>query len=203
MGRLLSRLPRVQIPLTRVSYAQREGVRHAHQQRQGVREQRRVVFCVWGRAERLRLRLRANAERLLSSAGEVTVTVSASPNFDGVSDSRTLTATAEADSYTLRCVLGLSSNTVFASFGGSAVTIARLRYASRYVEMISDDDRSSRITFGSTDTTVLLVSGAGRRQPQQNSPNLTPLQVSAAMCDGQSVSHSGINANLQHLSLVH
>ena len=50
--------------------------------------------------------------------------------------------------------------------------------------MISDDDRSSLITFGSTDTTVLLVSGAGRRQPQQNSPNLTPLQVSAAMCDG-------------------
>ena len=103
--------------------------------------------------------------------------MSASPNFDGVSDSRTLTATAEADSSTLGCVLGLSSNTVFASFGGSAVTIARLRYASRYVEMISDDDRSSRITFGSTDTTVLLVSGAGRRQPQQNSPNLTPLQV--------------------------
>ena len=69
----------------------------------------------------------------VSSAGEVTVTVSAPPNPDGISDSRTLTATAEADSYTLGWVLRLSSNTVFASFGGSAVTIIRLRYASGYM----------------------------------------------------------------------
>ena len=138
----------------------------------------------------------------VSLVGEVNVTVSVSPNPDSISDSKTLTTMAEADSYTFEWVLGLSSSTIYASYGSSVGTIARLRYASGYLETISDSDRSTLITFESTDRTTLLVSGAGMLQPQQNSPHLSPLQVSALFCDMQSVRHSGIYVNLRHSSPV-
>ena len=146
----------------------------------------------------------AGAVRTLSvsSPGMVTVTVSASPDPDGVSDNRILTATASADSYTFEWALGLSSNTVNATFGSSVDTTVQLRYSSGYLETVATVDRPSLITFTSSDMATLPVGATGMLQPQQNSPNLSPLQVSAVMCDGQSVSHSDVYVNLRYSSPV-
>jgi hypothetical protein len=138
----------------------------------------------------------------VSSLGEVVIGVSASPNPDNTSDTISLTAVAEADSYTFEWALGLSSSTVYATVGSSVGTSMRLHYSSGYVETISNGDRPSLITFSSSDETTLLVSSTGMLQPQTNSPNLSPLQVAALLCDGQNVSHSGIYINLQHSSPV-
>ena len=138
----------------------------------------------------------------IPSAGGVNVMVSASPNPDGVSDSTTLTATAQADSYTFEWLLGLPSSTVYASFGSSVSTTARLVYSSGYTETIITGDRPSLITFTSSDESTLLVSGAGTLQPQQNSPDLSPLQVSALLCDGQSVGPTDVYVNLRYSSPV-
>ena len=56
------------------------------------------------------------------------------------------------------------------------------------------------VTFGSSDAATLVVSGTGALTPQQNSPNLSPLTVSAELCDGQVVGPTSVYVNLRYSS---
>ena len=134
---------------------------------------------------------------VVSSAGAIVVTVTPDPNPDGVNASLSLVAVAEADSYIFDWSLGLSASTVRTTYLGYHPTSPMLMYSSGYSETVAPADRPSLIVFDSSDTATLAITNIGQLQARQNSPALSPVQVSAQFCDGTSSGPSTVFANLQ------
>ena len=124
----------------------------------------------------------------VSSAGSFVIGVSALPNPDGLLDSTSLTAIAEADMYTFEWSLGLTERTVSQAYLEMHTTTAKLLYASGYTEAMSDGEKSALIVFGSSQPETLVVSEHGALQPLKN--DMATVNISAAMCDGQRVAAS-------------
>lgn len=133
----------------------------------------------------------------VSAAGLVNVTVSPTSNPDGLSATRALSAVAAPDSYTFGWTLGLTANTIKSTYLGFHSTTPTLVYGSGYTETVSLADRSSLISFSSSDTTTIAVTSTGQLQALQNSEGQTATQVSAQFCDGSIVGPVDVYANLQ------
>lgn len=133
----------------------------------------------------------------VTSAGAVSVSTQPQPNpSTPVShDTRILMANAAADAYTFSWDARLASqSTLSAVYAAQHWTHATLQYAD-YTEVLSDGEKETLVTFGSSDSATISVSASGRLQAMQNSE--APLDLSADFCDGQSVLKSGVSANLQ------
>ena len=131
----------------------------------------------------------------VDSPGPAIIVVRPSGDVSVVAEA-SVTAITEVDSYTFEWDVGLVSSTVRTVYGGAHSTTARLRYASGYVETISDADRAGLITFESSDEATLAISATGELQPTQNSMDLQSVRALATFCDGQSVTQGAIYANL-------
>ena len=132
----------------------------------------------------------------VSMSGVVSISVVPSPDADGVADSTTLTAVAEADVYTFGWSLGLTASTVRTAFEASHPTTATLTYASGYVEVISEADKPSLIAFASSDPTTLDVTATGSLVPMQNTMHNETVVVSSTLCDGQATPPTSLHVNL-------
>ena len=132
----------------------------------------------------------------VSSAGSVTITVQPQPNPEATVASQTLSlsAHATADGYTFGWNPQLwTQSTLRTTYNAQHTTTTTLQY-SDYTEHMSDADKQLLVTYASTDTATISVSSTGQLQALQNS--VATLDLSATFCSVQSVTHSGVVANL-------
>ena len=134
----------------------------------------------------------------VSAAGLVNVTVSPTSNPDGLSATRALSAVAAPDTYTFGWTLGLTANTIKSTYLGFHSTTPTLSMA---VDVLRPSALPTvrLISFSSSDTTTIAVTGTGQLQALQNSEGQTATQVSAQFCDGSIVGPVDVYANSKAL----
>ena len=133
----------------------------------------------------------------ISAAGTISISVAPTPDQDGLSDSRSLTARFAADDYTFLWDLALTCNTLSVPYMSSSHrTYPRLIYTGGYVETLDDAERTSLIKFISLEPNTIAVTGIGVLQPQVNGM----ARLSAQFCDDAPTLPETILSNLRYSS---